>query len=356
MKQPYLNIHQVKCGDAFSIRFKSGGKQHNIFIDGGYLDTYFSGIKPLIKSIDDSNEKIDLWILTHLDADHINGAVSFLRDGEYRKKKLVKELWFNCFDRFSLPATTSKKSVGKGIEIRDVLKPMGSILKNNIFNKKSKDIGDAKIQVLWPNKSTLTDLGEHWKKEERKFWDKKTSTKKSIRKKEYDYSKTIEELADKKDPKLKKVDITNRASIAFIFSLDKKKILFLGDCFVSDIIPQLQLMVDRNKNKVKFDYVKLSHHGSKANFHPSILDLIECENYILSADGVNSNHLPSKQTLAKILLHKGRDVKSEKINFLFNYEDAKLKRIFDKDKDAFKRYNFTCIFPKAGKTILRVPL
>lgn len=356
MKKSSITMYPVNCGDAISLQFPSNGKDYTILVDGGFLHTYEDGFKPLIDQLANDKKKIDLWILTHLDADHINGAVSFLRDPAYIKKKIVKTFWFNCFKRFTLPQSTTKKSIKNGIEIRDQLNPIGTTLKTKIVEGKKQLFGGGTIEVLWPDKDTFDKLGKHWDEEEKAYWQKKTKSKKTVKVKKYDFDERIETLSAKKNPNEKKKDIVNKSSIAFIFELDGKRSLFLGDSHPADINKKLEVMHKKEKKRIKFEYVKLSHHASKANFDPELLDYIDCLNFIISANGVNGNKLPNKQTLAKILTHERRNVKKEQINFIFNYNDPKFHSMFDIDNDAQKRFNFTCTFPTKGARGITVDL
>ncbi|MEJ5144859.1 MBL fold metallo-hydrolase [Sphingobacterium sp. MYb388] len=114
----------MNCGDAIRIIQKKGkGKTvGNILIDSGYINTY-NVLKNGIRDIFDNKAKIDLWVLTHLDADHINGAVKFLRDPEiHESDSIIKELWFNFHDSFRVRRSNGYVSFGKGIKLKNDLK------------------------------------------------------------------------------------------------------------------------------------------------------------------------------------------------------------------------------------------
>ena len=66
---------QAECGDAALIRFvDENGAPHNVFIDSGYERTYASVIRQVINEIIAVGENIDLWIISHIHADHIGGV------------------------------------------------------------------------------------------------------------------------------------------------------------------------------------------------------------------------------------------------------------------------------------------
>jgi beta-lactamase superfamily II metal-dependent hydrolase len=316
-------------------------------VDSGYMDTYKSSLKSPMKIFDKPNENFKLWILTHLDADHINGAVAFFRDDIFAPKRMPEELWFNCFDHFGIPENSDEKSVNKGIEIRDFLKGTKTILDNQIITGKHWINQGLTIDVITPGKVQYDLLEEKWKKEEAEYQKKKLG--KLIAIENNDYENTIEKLNSNRDRKESKKDINNLSSIAFILNFNGARILFLGDATPNTIKQGLKDYLAKSKEeKLKCDYVKLPHHGSIYNYSKSLYDLIECNQFIICSNGDNSHKLPNKETLAKILCHPSRD-KDKKINFVFNYNNTTLRSIFAVDKNARKKYNFECSFPKGSQ-------
>ncbi|QIL40614.1 MBL fold metallo-hydrolase [Pedobacter sp. HDW13] len=341
-----IRILQTKCGDAIII--KHGQKPvQNIVVDSGYMDTYITALKSQMKKFDKPNENFKLWILTHLDADHINGAVAFFRDKKFAPKRMPEELWFNCFDNFRIQEKSEEKSVDKGIEIRDFLKGSKTVLDNQILTGKNWTNQGLAIEVIAPGKAQYDLLGEKWEKEEAEYQKKKLGRLKAVE--NNDYENSIENLSSKRDRKESKNDINNLSSIAFILNFNGSKILFLGDATPNAIKQGLQVYLKESKEKkLKCDYVKLPHHGSIYNYSESLYGLIECSQFIICSNGDNSNKLPNKETLAKILCHPSRD-KDKKINFIFNYNNSTLRSIFAVDKNARKKYNFKCSFPKGAQ-------
>jgi beta-lactamase superfamily II metal-dependent hydrolase len=348
-----IKVFPVNCGDAIRIIQKDpeGKVVGNILIDSGYIGTYpilKEGIKDLLKK----GGKIDLWILSHLDADHINGALEFLRDPQILNKgKIIKRFWFNCFDPFKIPTPSKYVSLGNGIKLRKLLK-LEKIKKVNpkvVSSVKRIKINNAFLTILSPDINTYNELHDNWKKEEKKY--KKADDEgtfagdTSLDKKKI---KQLSSLKDKTEPK--SGDLANRSSIAFLYESNKQKALFLGDAMPSQIISSLKGLGFSKKKKLKVKYVKLSHHGSRANYSNSLLEYIECNEFIISADGGNANGIPDKEVLAKIILHPARNFKN-KIKFHFNYADDRFKKMFKVDAAEKANYNFETVWPKPGKEL-----
>ena len=80
-------FYQAECGDAARIHYMgTDGKMHNIFIDAGFERTFRHVLSEQIKSIIESKELIDLWVVSHIHDDHIGGVLMYIKailDGEF---------------------------------------------------------------------------------------------------------------------------------------------------------------------------------------------------------------------------------------------------------------------------------
>lgn len=72
-----VRLFAARGGDCFLVDFENG---HCILIDGGYSDTYKRSLKSYLQFLHGKGRQLDYVILTHYDADHINGLIAFLRD------------------------------------------------------------------------------------------------------------------------------------------------------------------------------------------------------------------------------------------------------------------------------------
>ena len=92
-----IDMFPAENGDAFLIRFDN---KKNILIDMGYADTYKNHIKDSLLKIKNENQCIDLLIITHIDEDHIEGAIEFFKEnGSANNPNIieVKEVWHNSY-------------------------------------------------------------------------------------------------------------------------------------------------------------------------------------------------------------------------------------------------------------------
>ncbi|MGB3078071.1 MAG: MBL fold metallo-hydrolase, partial [Saprospiraceae bacterium] len=69
-----------------------------ILIDGGYTSTYRDHLKPRLAELSRAGKRLSKFVVTHIDADHITGAMSFIEEnGNARNPAIIPidEVWFN---------------------------------------------------------------------------------------------------------------------------------------------------------------------------------------------------------------------------------------------------------------------
>ena len=379
-------------GDAFLVSFgKDEQTQKHIMIDMGFGTTYSSIIKNEFLEL--KGKIIDLLVITHIDADHINGALKFIQEnGEFHKIIQVNEVWHNSYKHLQF---SKEKQLAISEEETSYLK---SIINSNLpkdeetgysdissysngssfarylyeykynwntqFNKKAvlvtdnpivKKIGDINIILLSPNQDKLNDLAEDWLNElENKKYNFNISDEDifddafeffNMHNKTADsaYSSisgsddlNFEELAEVES---KDSSATNGSSIAFILEYNNKKLLFLGDSH-EDIVYKNLNKLKENGYDLIFDLVKLSHHGSNENLSNRLLSLIESKRFLISTEGIYYNH-PHVEAISKIVMKKTDYTKQ----ILFNY-DLPIISILNNAiiNDIENRYNHEAIY------------
>ncbi|WP_051620640.1 MBL fold metallo-hydrolase [Paenibacillus sp. UNC451MF] len=129
----------------------------------------------------------------------------------------------------------------------------------------------------------------------------------------------------------------NGSSIAFILDFDGKRVLFLGDSHPDIIIKNLKIIKSAwNCERLWFDAVKISHHGSKHNTSVELLELIDSDKFIFSTNGRGKGFShPDIETVYRVIATPN----SKKKSLIFNYRPLHI--ISKIDKEEFKeKYNF----------------
>lgn len=359
-----IKMFPANSGDSFLV---SCGENH-IFIDGGYRDTYTDFIRAELENINKMNQKIDLAIITHIDQDHIQGILEFIKDnGEHSNSNIidVKEIWHNSYKHLQFEYADESENIDRECEIlkEQILKgniifkegerkisayegsTLASILfeKNYNWNNKFKSQAvlckdyekieisdDTNIILLSPIRDSLNKLKNIWKKslngrkrgfkfkEEKYYNDAFEFFLYNLKEQDKAMPKKISNNnAEENTFEFGGIDgsLTNESSIAFILENQEKKALFLGDANPVIIYNSLiQLKKIYPEYSFSFDAIKVSHHGSLGNMTEELLDLIDSEVWLFSGNGHNNN--PDKKLIDIIIEKK----KSYMKKLIFNYD------------------------------------
>jgi beta-lactamase superfamily II metal-dependent hydrolase len=329
-----ISFFDAHGGDAIWIRYLGNDQLwHNILIDGGYIGSYDQIFKPVLDSISKSGEFVDLWIITHIDLDHIGAVMSFITDKTHNEnEKLIKLFWFNHAE-FKLPSTASKVGYKQGIALRTYLENRDKLLKEKITIETGiVDFYGLELTLLGPTVEKIAAADVDWIKREVRGTVK-------ISRRQSDHHKKIEEFSLTEFTE--NADIVNGSSIIFLLKFKSVSGLFLADGHPSDAVSGLKALGYTKENPIKVNFVKVSHHGSKNNTSPELLTLIDTAVYVISANGISNKH-PDKETMARILHHhqqNGRD-----LEFKYTSGTKQIRSIFDSDENPEQRFNFIQTF------------
>ena len=338
-------MYQAECGNAARIRFMgTDEKIHNVFVDGGVEPTYNHVLKDQIAEIISNQEDIDLFIVTHIHDDHIGGAISYLNDISEGITTDVVKSWYYNPPRFTDQQT---RSIAQGDQLFEYVTNLGTSQKGDITNEtEQQNFFGLKINFLSPNAEKLILLRQKY------LSDIPFETREllpPIVDERYDYHILIEDF--KLDKWREDRSVENGSSIAMITEYNNLRILWLADSHPTVVVASLRKLGFSKENPLVCDWVKVTHHGSKANNNNELYDLIRCDNYILSVDGENKHRLPTKECIARILRNSNRPTNSH-YHLLFTYDHPVLKSIFNADgPQVFEKWNFTPHFLSEGKWI-----
>ncbi|EJG2018271.1 MBL fold metallo-hydrolase [Vibrio parahaemolyticus] len=332
---------QAKNGDAILITFLDlQNNERNILIDGGTSSTYQYKAKNgkrengSLKNAIDKLEKIDLLVLTHIDDDHIAGVLKWLESDDNATNKIDK-VWFNSGDVLS---EYFKKEVNKDLEpvLEKIINKDTSTKQGIKFTKLISDSGiwdkeiisapskkvylDVSFTFLSPSQKELELLSDKWDRDSKSL---DTATKN-------DYSLTLKRHIET-DSFSEDKSIPNGSSIAFIMEHRDIKYLFLSDAHPSVVINSLIELGYSKENKLKVEFVKVSHHGSKHNTSYELLSLIDTNKYIFSSNG-DIHKLPHKCCIARILNYNNN------AELIFNYKSIPQKIFNESDFNDFPSF------------------
>lgn len=315
------NIHSLKAlqGDAFILNCHKGDVKGIVVVDGGPN----KDSRKIVYEFDKLGV-IDLLILTHYDLDHIGGILTYVTQHKDDKPFPVKEIWCNC--AYDIPVVSSSDiSYSHAMKLADLLTDINENLREagfpEVIWQMSVLAGQriirpyADFYILSPEEGIKTENDIQYQKAIANISQSHKRQKEAL-------LKSLEVLATnaKEMPSVTDVsELVNWSSIAFFVSCDNMQALMLGDSFPNTIVNSLHTFGYNEDNKLKADYFKVSHHGSRKNISNELLDMIECDQYIFSTNGgLGMACHPDRETIGNILYHKNRD-RSREIKLYFNY-------------------------------------
>lgn len=294
-------------------------KEFNILIDGGTASTFDYSLSTELKQIN----TIDLLVLTHIDSDHIAGLIRFIKNSLFNNID-IKKYWINAPNLFKI-VSGSKISYNQGKSFEELIIEKGEPKTKwediiQIGNEFELSNGIEAV-VLSPSEEILNQLYENWPKLAGEVKDNLSNVLIAGGAKSQIDNGVLENLAKEPNVPVKSLenDIFNSSSIAILLKLIDCSILLLGDSRPEIVMNSLKKLGKSIENKLSVDFVKISHHGSKNNTSCELLDLIDCNNFIISTNGGNSSHKhPDRAVIARIVHHPTRDYNKLRTIY-FNY-------------------------------------
>lgn len=316
-----FDIHMFPAseGDCFWIRYGNDGDLHNILIDGGRRST--AGlIKKFIKQLPTAERRLELLVVSHVDRDHIDGILKLTEDEHLDLS--VEDIWFNAYQHLQdemLGAVMGEKLSENIVKRQWPWNKAFSGGAVRLADDKTTPIrtlaGGMQVRLLSPDAEKLRNLVPRWERECQEAGIMKGHDAVPSAPVPADLEEMgaidIDELAD--SPFTEDDSEPNGSSIAFTLEYGGRRALFAADAHPDLLLRGIEAMSAENGGRVPLDVFKIPHHGSKNNLSKQMLELIDCQTYLLSTSGSQYHH-PDQAAVARILKYGG----SEKV-LVFNY-------------------------------------
>jgi Metallo-beta-lactamase superfamily len=320
-----LHVVQAQFGDCLILEYGTPKKRRFILVDGGPPGNYNADVAPALDQIVGANGKLDLVVISHIDNDHIVGALELFAAlesdavSEREPRVKISGLWHNSFERsidptgdiaqrmqslmmmaamtkVSMPlAADAFYGVKEGNRLRLMAHKLGIPA-----NKRFKDdailvetakpvrFGPLELRIAGPNRANLLSLRNDWL-----AWLEKAAAKMADR-------PSYAAMADSSIP--------NLSSIVLLAECNGKRVLLTGDARGDHIIDGLKVAKLSKNGKLHVDVLKVQHHGSDRNTTRTFFDTVTADTYVLSANGRNGN--PDYATLKWIVESAHKDGRS----------------------------------------------
>jgi hypothetical protein len=344
-----LKMLPASDGDCLLLSYGDGADIRHVVVDGGRTGAY-PFLKASLTDIAQRGQRVELLVLSHIDADHIEGFLPLA--SETVPPAAISEIWYNGFDQLS---SVKPMGPGQGDRFSEAIRARGWKL-NTHFSRRiavmpdghpiSLDLpGGLKITILSPDAEKLSALRDEWEE-----WRTEAAAKVAEQQRKQDVGglqgmggrrpfprvlnidalATSDEVVDDEAP--------NGSSIAFVAQWKGKRILFGADAHPDLLARSIAPLAAAEGGRYRIDLYKVAHHGSRKNTTRALIDLLDCNRFAISTSGARHGH-PDPETVARLLKSAPKGAKT----FYFNYRQENTSPWGDIQLQA--AHNYVCSFP-----------
>jgi beta-lactamase superfamily II metal-dependent hydrolase len=303
-------------GDGILVEYGPPASPYRILVDAGPATAY-PAVRARLARVPPERRRLDLLVVTHVDADHVEGVVMLLNDADLAVE--VGELWFNGYRH--LPDGELGPTQG---EMAGALASHRGIPWNTAFGDRAVkrepgrplpcvELPDGlTVTVLAPSDLELRRLRREWERAADRAGLQPGSVADALvllgqtgRLRPLDSylgvdRDDLEGLAaatgdtDRSAP--------NASSIVLLVEYAGRRVLLAGDSTPDALVPALERVVaDRRVSRLRLDAFKLPHHASRNNVTRELLRLVDADRHLVSTDGKHFGH-PDDEALARVIL------------------------------------------------------
>jgi CHAT domain/Metallo-beta-lactamase superfamily len=345
-----IEVLPARNGDCLWLTYGDDEVRH-VLVDCGSADVAdIAGDR--VRSVD----RVELFVLTHIDADHITGAIPLFSDADVASR--FGDVWFNGWKQLG-----GFLSVDQGEQFSKLL---GRDDRSFLWNGAARDDdppppivtvgpphpvfelkGGLRLTVLSPTPSGLTKLARRWAAALAELDRKRAMLGRRARPvpPADPGSLDLDDLAA--SGPTKDSSVPNLSSIAVLAEFGGRSVLLTGDAHADVLaasIRSLQESRGRAGERLRLDALKLSHHGSANATTKELLDVVDCGEYLVPTDGSIFYH-PDREAIARVVVHGGVEPRLH-----FNYR-TDLNGFWD-DADLKGRYGYRTVYPEAGSGLV----
>lgn len=344
-------------GDCIWLEYGDAADPSRVLIDCG-PPTTFPRLKARVESLPEKDRRFELFVLTHIDNDHIGGTIPFFADAGLGVE--LGDVWFNGWRHLPADKLNAKQAEIFSTLVRDRKLPWnaaadGGPLMVGPRTGGADELpvftlpGGLKLTLLSPTRDRLIKLRARWEKELKEHGLTPGS--------KVDYRKflggtrtastDVEALAG--SPFKSDVTPPNGSSIAFLAEFEGRAAVFAADAHVPVMVDSIKtLIARRGGDKLHADLFKVSHHASQGNTSSELIQLMDCPRWLISTSGARFHH-PDRETIGRLIRHGG-----ERPEICFNYS-SRDNSLWGRG-DLQERWGYRASFPEDDVSGFKVSL
>jgi beta-lactamase superfamily II metal-dependent hydrolase len=357
--RPFFDITMLQAGHGDALWIEYGEDERNIhrcLIDCGTQQTAKELLRR-VAALPERDRFLELFILSHIDSDHIGGALPFfkaIRDG-----LRIGDVWFNGWRHLS-GQLGARQGEMFSTAIQDFELPWNAWLDGDAVVVRDGSLptcmlpGGMSLTLLSPTPAELRKLAPVWTRELKRYgltpgarvdYSRFLKGKPST-------SEDVDMLAD--TPFGGDNGAPNGTSIGVLAEYQGASALLTADAHAPVVAGSIRTLLQaRGQERLKIDAFKVSHHASQNNVSTELISLLDCPRFLVSTNGNHFCH-PDRQAIARIIKY-GR-ARRRKPELHFNYR-SEYNKVWER-ADLQEKYGFTTRYPDAaavGHTVSLLP-
>lgn len=314
-----VEVFPASYGDALLVSYGDPASPTRLLIDGGLT----GAAQRIQRRLAELDATIDLFVVTHIDADHIAGAVRLLDTPSFVER--LQAVWFNGrvqADQFSkmLGALDGERL---GNRIKELGLPWNAgwdwrIPPGRGWTRVGGPVvidgapiempmpGGARAIVLSPDPEKMKRLLKEWRR---------TINRAGLGKSGHITRDAAEQPPRQLMGRASLADVAKRdstdddteangSSIAFVLEIpdggETRRLLMTGDAHPDLLLAGIDQLRGADE-RYAVDLCKLPHHGSRRNVTFDLVKALDCSKWIVSTNGKRFFH-PNNEAIARVLV------------------------------------------------------
>jgi hypothetical protein len=304
-----IQMLRADHGDCLWLTYGDAEHPRHILIDAGTTGTW----PRLRRRIDAERARnggrlhFELFVVTHIDADHIGGAIKLLEEcGPLQVT--FGEVWFNAWHHLDNRAPDELGAM-QG-EALSALIDSHDLPWNEKFARRAVMVPDSgslprqsyagmQLTLLSPTFAMLQKLKPEWEKAvvQAGLVPGQAFAVEDVEEPSDELGDDVEDMANRTF--VGDTTKPNGSSIAFIAEHDGKRALFAADAHADVLLASLQRAPLARGEPLPLDVFKLAHHGSRKNTNRELIEALPAKRYLISTNGKQFSH-PNPESIARI--------------------------------------------------------
>lgn len=321
-------------GDCLVLSWGEPDALRHAVVDGGRTSTYLA-LRPRLVEMHRNHEALELLVLTHVDADHIEGSLKYVGDPDLPIEPA--RVWYNSFEALG---GLSAKSVAQGDRYAAAIERLGWSLNADFAHglvsvataPAESGVPGLKVTVLGPDADGVEAMHAKWADWRSEHDPIAIARTGRLSRNPMPTPLDVEALAR---PGKTDTELPNGSSIALLVEHDGRRILLAGDAHPDTLVRSIAPLAKAEGGRLRVDVFKVSHHGSSGNVTRELIELLDCRRFAFSTDGTRHGH-PDPEAVARLLAF----APSGRRELMFNY--ASDRTIPWRDADLKNTWNYSC--------------